>query len=192
MNNQIIGVILAGGKSARLKQDKVLLPLNGETLIERTFNTLSGIFHSIIIVSGNQDIQSVISDSVIVEDIYPGCGPLGGLHTALHNANGQAVFIVACDMPWLDADVICAMLNQWRKTMPDVLIPRHAEGIEPLHAIYGPACLSVIAAQIESGDNAIRSFFGRVNTEYWDTTDSNCFTNINTPEDLEKFNRSTE
>ena len=96
---QIEGFILAGGESSRMGRDKALLELNGVTLTAQTARLVES-------VAGR---SAIIGDSVrleglslrVIEDDFPGAGPLGGIATALRASEAEWNLIVACDMPYL-------------------------------------------------------------------------------------------
>jgi len=97
-------------------------------------------------------------------------------------------FFVACDMPWLDPQVIRRQLDVLRETQADAVVPAWDGYWEPLHAVYSQECLPAARRQIESGDFRIRGFFATVNTLFWDVLaegiSTRPFTNVNTKSDL--------
>ena len=124
--------ILNGGRASRFGgQDKSALLVDGRTIRERQIAELSRVTTDIVIVT---------------TDIVPGCGPLGGLHTALTDARGDAVFVVACDMPFIDASFVEYLLDLTREA--DLVVPRTERGYHPLCAAYTRACLSAVARRL--------------------------------------------
>src|SRR5262245_29729353 len=108
--------ILAGGRATRFGgQDKSALLVDGRTIRERQMGELSRV---------TSDIR------VIARDLVPGCGPLGGVHTALTEARGDPVFVVACDMPFIDASFVEYLLGLTRDA--DLVVPRTERGYHPL------------------------------------------------------------
>ena len=94
------GIILAGGKSARLGRNKAIELIGDVPLIERVINRLSPITNKLILVTfRNNNIFSEYKNLKIVNDIYPNKGPLSGIYTGLCFSNTVANIIVACDMP---------------------------------------------------------------------------------------------
>src|SRR5471030_1647054 len=85
--------ILAGGQATRLGgRDKSALVVEGVTMLDRQLAALAPLTDDVMIVGGAK---------ATISDIVPGCGPLGGLHAALTAARGNALALVACDMPYL-------------------------------------------------------------------------------------------
>jgi molybdenum cofactor guanylyltransferase len=122
-------------------------------------------------------------------DIYPECGPLGGIYTAVHQASHSHTLVVACDMPWLNRDLLTYMINL--REGADVIVPRWEKYPEPLHALYSKACLPPIESNLQAGLLKITSFFGRVKVRFIERAEierfdenGRSFANLNTPEDL--------
>jgi molybdenum cofactor guanylyltransferase len=143
--------ILAGGRATRFDgQDKGGLIVGGRTIRERQIAELSRVTSDILIVGRNGGQQAVqVPDAVmprVIGDIVPDCGPLGGVHAALIAARGDAVFVVACDMPHLDAALILYLFGLTREA--DAVVPRTERGYHPLCAVYTRACLEPIARRL--------------------------------------------
>ena len=123
--------ILAGGQSSRMGRDKALLPFNDAPLIAHIAQVLAPIFPEIIVVTANPAIARA-AGLPGVPDTFPARGPLGGIHAALSHFEAPT-FVVACDMPHLNADFIrflCADFNGIAR------VPLSDDGFEPLHAVY--------------------------------------------------------
>jgi molybdopterin-guanine dinucleotide biosynthesis protein A len=183
----VTGVILAGGQSSRMGSNKALLPYRGGLFIESIFRQMSGLFDELLLVTNSPE-QYAFLGCRMVPDRYPGLGALAGLHAGLYHSRTPHIFAVACDMPYLDGTLIRALLA--RKHLADVVIPESGQGLEPLHAVYGQACLPAMEQALLSGQRRIVSFFPhmRVNTftsDHVATIDSafSSFSNINTPAD---------
>jgi len=185
----ITAVILAGGKNTRIQREKSLIKIQGDYLIDKQVTLLESIFENIIISTSKEVIRSRFPSLQIVEDEYIHCGPLGGIHAAMKYAHTDAVFVFACDMPYLNANVILRQIAVYRNSMLDILVPKHAEGIEPLHAIYSTANLPFLEECLKIGNYSVRSFYARSKAGYLDFESRyiNNFFNINTQRDLQKI-----
>lgn len=188
--NNISGVILAGGANSRFNGIvKANIIIGGRTIISGASKTLKEIFTEIIIVTNTPQDFSEYADYKIVPDVKMNKGPLGGIHAALKAASGDAVFVFAGDMPFLDKEIIVSLLNSFAGNKCEILIPKTGDFIEPLHAIYSKSIIKNIEDYLEAANkNAIRDFIKQVNTCYLPLKNSEktrkAFSNINSPDDL--------
>jgi molybdenum cofactor guanylyltransferase len=143
--------ILAGGRATRFGgRDKSALIVDGRPILERQIAELSHVTTDILIV-GASCLPSLLRERTgaeprLVSDIVPGSGPLGGIQAALTRARGDAVFVAACDMPYLDAPFVSYLLGLAREA--DAVVPRTEHGYHPLCAVYTRACLEPIALRL--------------------------------------------
>jgi molybdopterin-guanine dinucleotide biosynthesis protein A len=119
---------------------------------------------------------------------------LGGIETALYHAQYDDVLMVACDMPWLNVDLLQYMIDLRGETEKpvDIIVPRWQKFPEPLHALYNKRCLPEIAANLEAKRLKITGFYGRMRVRYVEREEivrfdahGRSFANINTPDELE-------
>jgi len=190
MVEKISGVILAGGRGRRLHglmKPKILI--QGEAIISRIISVIRDLFDEIIIVTNNPEEFMDFDLCKIVKDVISNAGPLGGLHAAMKNSSGNAIFVFAGDMPFLDKAIIKEMKEVYKNSDYDALIPRIDGEIEPLHAIYSTS-LSETLETFVNNDNgrAVRDFIKLLNVQYHDiaVTEKNkrAFTNINSATDI--------
>ena len=130
----------------------------------------------------------------LVADIYPGCGPLGGIHVGLTAASKFHSLIVACDMPFLNLELLRYMVQL--ATSYDVVIPCWDDQLELMHAIYSKNCLGPIERLIQQQDFKIIHFFPEVRVRHVERDEIErfdpehlSFSNINTPEDWRQTQR---
>ena len=184
------GIILAGGKSRRIGGNKAFLKLGGRTFIEIIVDKLRLLFKQVIIVANTPGDYRHLQVQ-IVKDLIPGKGSLGGIYSGLFHSESHHNFVTACDMPFLNVEVIKYMQNTIEGY--DVIIPKRQKGLEPLHAFYSRNCLRPIKKYIDSGTNLkILDFFSAVKVSLIVDTvlrpmdqEGMSFFNINTPADLE-------
>jgi len=185
----VTGIVLAGGKSSRLGQDKALVRLDGATtLAEMAVRCLAPLVEEVIVVGDVERLAAL--PARVVPDLYPGAGTLGGIYTGLTAGGHEHAFVVACDMPFLSADLLGYMIALPRDY--DVLLPRLARGrYEPLHAVYSRRCLAPIRDRLEIEQYRIIGFLGEVRVRYLDEPELRrldpelrSFHNVNTPDDL--------
>ncbi len=183
----VTAVILAGGASARMGSNKALLPYRGGRFIEAIHRQLATLFAEVLLVTNNPEHYPFLPCRK-VSDIFGGMGALAGIHAGLFHSLNPAIFVVACDMPYLNTELIRHLAG--RADRGGVLIPESLGGLEPLHAVYGKGCLAAIEATLLSGERRIVSFFHRTNVNKMNAAEVArfdpefaSFRNINTPED---------
>ena len=104
------GIILAGGTSRRLGQDKRFLSINGQPLIDRVLQRLRPLVGELLIVSREPEHFTDLGARVVV-DRYPGMGVLAGVHAGLAAAQGDWAFVVAADLPFLNPALLRALAD---------------------------------------------------------------------------------
>ncbi len=191
MEQDITGVLLAGGKSRRMGEDKRYLVVGEQTLLERGLAVLRSIFQEVVVVIA-KDSPALDVDARIVRDLVPDCGSLGGLYTGLTEATTPYIFVVACDMPFLDRAVISQFTS--RRTSADIVMAKLAGRLHPMHALYSKRCLPIIEQMVLARQLKIQKILSceSLLVQYVTEADlagidpsGRSFQNVNTPEDLE-------
>ncbi|HPD56171.1 MAG TPA: molybdenum cofactor guanylyltransferase [Smithellaceae bacterium] len=192
MKFKMTGIILAGGKNSRMGTNKAFLELDGTSIIERINSVLSELFPEIIIVTNDPLSYTQLSPAVIVTDIYKNKGALGGIYAGLFFASENHAFITACDMPFINKDLIAYLAGLTANY--DIVVPQGADGMQPLHAVYSKNCLAPIKKNLEADKLKITGFYKglRVLTVTEEklqpfNEDGKTFLNINTPGELDKL-----
>jgi FdhD protein len=189
----VTAVILAGGTSRRMGSNKALLKMNNTALIESVYQTLAMLFHEVLIVTNTPEEYTFIPCRKVA-DIYPGAGSIAGLHAGLAASVTERIFVSACDMPYLNPDVIRLLCDFAPNA--DAVVPLNNDGLrEPLHAVYATSVLDEVQRAIERDDKSILNLLDRIGTtlvaheNYCAIPDAEkSFCNVNTPEE---FNRIT-
>lgn len=179
-------VILAGGDSKRLGQPKALLDFCGHTLIKTMLEKLSTFFQEITVVTDRPDLYSDLPVSLIGDLIATrGKSPLRGIHAGLRSVDLPYQFFAACDMPFLNLDLIRYM-HGFAPTY-DAVVPRVGSYFQPLHAFYNRSCLPLIENQLREERFKITDFYQGLNIRYIDRAEiirfdpkQESFININT------------
>lgn len=189
----VCGIILAGGMSRRLGRNKAVEEFNGSPLISHVIDRISSITNETIIVVNNQEraSQLPLPDSAkVAVDIYPDKGSLGGIFTGLSASESHWGIVVACDMPFLNTQLLEHMLSLRNGSY--AIVPVLSDRPEPIHAIYSKYCLSKIQHKIENDDLKISGLFEQIKVKWVsedtiDAYDPNhiSFFNINTQKDLD-------
>jgi len=187
MSRVVTGVILAGGESRRMSQDKAHLPWGDRTLIEHMINTLRLVTDEIIVVAKDAAPFTHLHARV-VEDLVQGAHALGGLYTGLRLAAHERCFVCACDAPFLNPALIQFLIQQADEW--DLVIPRTREGLQPLHAVYRKPVLPAIEQQLRRQQWDLRALVPNVRACLIEPEqiarldpETLSFFNVNTPED---------
>ena len=208
-NFSITGIILAGGKSSRMKHEKAFLKLGAKTIIEELISRLKKKFSKFIIIANDTRKYMKFGTSTspianpesnrrigieVISDILPEKGPLGGIYTALVKSDTFYNFVFACDMPFINQNLIRYMLKECRGY--DITIADYNGRLQPLCAIYSKNCIEPIKKQLEKNNLKIRDFFDyvkvrKISKEEIAKFDSDgfSFSNINTPEEYQALMR---
>jgi molybdopterin-guanine dinucleotide biosynthesis protein A len=199
--DRLSAAVLAGGKSRRMGEDKALLPLveGGKPMVAIVLDRLRELADDVAIVANDRERYEAFG-ARIVPDSMPGIGALGGIHAALMGAKNDHCLVVACDMPFLNRQLLRLMKLEPRDY--DVLVPsipgesrQRGDGFvyQTLHAIYGKGCLPAIETQIARGNRQVIGFFAEVRLRTVEFANvQRCdpelltFFNANTPEALAK------
>ena len=185
----IAAIILAGGKSTRMKKDKGLVVFNGKMLVQHVIGSLNKITDKIIIITSNTDYKQF--GYPCIEDEMKEKGPLGGIYTGLFHSSAIKNLVVGCDMPFLSLNILNGLINNCPGT--DALLAEHKGKVEPLCAIYDMNCIPHFRSRLEQDQLKITDSLEGLNTrvisfdnEEWFT--GNEFANINSIEELNKYN----
>lgn len=195
----VTGVILAGGQSRRMGQNKALMRLGDEPLIAHVVRQIELVVDELLLITNEPDLYTDLKIPVYT-DILPDMGALGGLHTGLTHAVNSTVICVGCDMPLLQPNLLShlsTLLGNYDAVVPCVeAADRSAVVFQTLSAVYSKRCLPVIDGMLAAGELRVHALYDRIDTRIvqpheWQAFDPQglSFFNINTPEDFEKANR---
>lgn len=187
--NQAQIAILAGGQSRRMGQDKSFVQLNGKSMIQHVIDNLRQLNLDIMIITNTPTKYAQFGLPLFADEI-PGSGSLGGLYTALLQATSDYVLCVACDMPFLNTDLLDYFIRL--RAGYDAVIPITDGTAHNLHAIYARRCHSIIRKQIDQGNLRISDFYQPLNVCYVFEPELRIFdselkslANLNTLDDLQ-------
>ncbi|MBN2539654.1 MAG: molybdenum cofactor guanylyltransferase [Deltaproteobacteria bacterium] len=185
------GIILSGGKNARMGENKSFIKRDGERIIDRTIRILSDIFQEIVLVT-NAPLEYLDLDVAIVTDIIKGKAALGGIYTGLFHSSFDHSFVCPCDMPFLNADFIRYMKERIKGY--DIVVPVQPQGFQPLHAIYSRKCMPLMKKLIDDDRLKITGLYRnsrllKIPADVIATFDpeEKMFFNVNSPDDLGKM-----
>jgi molybdopterin-guanine dinucleotide biosynthesis protein A len=154
--DDVTAFILAGGRSSRMGTDKALLPLGQQTMLERALHTAARVANSVFIV-GPRDRYARYGD--VVEDIFPDCGPLAGIHAALCITKTELNLMLSVDTPSIGPDFLAWLLEQARASSELIMVPEALGGLQPLAAVYHRSVRDVAEQALKRGDYKIGQLF---------------------------------
>ena len=201
----MIAAIQAGGRSARMGEDKAWMPIQGRPMIEHVLHSAQRVAEQLVIVVNSANLKLAEYEQLarrwkakLLFDSHDYRGPLGGLETALRQyPNGESVLLLACDLPTITAEFL-----QWLQTIhhsenPELTVPfDEAERPQMLAAIYAAACLPQVSAMLAAEEFKMQWLQARVKTravrfaEYAHLTDAErLLRNVNTPADFQQIDK---
>lgn len=130
---ELSAFILAGGQSSRMGSDKAFIEFQGQTLLNRALELARSVADDVYIV-GQRAKYSAFAPTI--EDIFPGCGPLGGIHAALRSSKRELNLILAVDVPFVSTALLGLLVAVAEKSTAIVTVPRAGKGWQPLCAVY--------------------------------------------------------
>lgn len=190
-------VILAGGKSTRMGFDKQLLQVQDESIVLHLVTLLKTRFSDIMVSSSTPKLYHQ-AEVRVFRDVHEGIGPLGGIHAALRFARSEAVFVIACDMPYVEIPYIDYMVEEMAKAEKhyDACVTERGDHLEVFHSFYCRSALGVLENELAAGRYSVQGFTRKINALVIPEAraadllpDWRAFTNLNTPEEYAQFQR---
>ncbi|MDJ0812493.1 MAG: NTP transferase domain-containing protein [Woeseiaceae bacterium] len=186
MSKPLYGLVLAGGKSRRMGQDKALLMRNGQSQLGYVASLLEGVAERVF-VSARPDQQDDPERSrfAMIADRYEDIGPIAGILSAMDEHPDADWLVVACDLPNVDADTLEHLVAHRGGSEPFTAYSSTYNGLpEPLCAIYSAGSDSVLRGFVEDGILCPRKMLINSDTALLQQPNPAALDNINTPDDL--------
>ncbi|ELS00338.1 molybdopterin-guanine dinucleotide biosynthesis protein A [Xenococcus sp. PCC 7305] len=189
----LTAIVLAGGQSSRMGQDKALLTIGNQSLLSYVCNVAQESANWVYIVApwvkkyhhfAEHSSVSLVQESLIDPKAQSNC-PLVGFYQGLEQVKTEWVLLLACDLPRLNSHEI----KRWSESLNDLpqdaiaLLPRHAKGWEPLCGFYRSNCRASIQKYLEQGGRAFQPWLRENRVVEWEICDRNMLFNCNTKDD---------
>lgn len=185
-------VLLTGGKSRRMGQNKALLTIKGQTFLEHTIAQLADFDE--LFLSASDKFPYLSFGLPIVEDLMPDCGPMGGLYSSLCSCQSDWLLAVSCDMPLLDSGVLHYLLEFVSDAYDAFVITDRSGRIHPLCAVYSKKAAAVFKKYLSEGNYRLMAALESMRVKYVPLSHSiypdTVLSNTNTPEDYAAIKRS--
>jgi len=176
-------VLLAGGASRRMGTCKALLEINSETMLARIRRQLSG-FERVLLSTGDPSLTEGLSVEY-TPDLYPGMGPLAGLHAAFCAVDSEALLVLPCDLPFFTEQAVEYLLDCMPEDV-DALVCMDSTGrVHPLCGIYRRSVLPALEARLQARELRVMSFLYSLNWKGLQDAEilpDKLFLNVNSPE----------
>ena len=185
---QTTGIILCGGKSSRMGQNKALLKINGKYIISYIIEMLQPFCDEIIISTNTKELDFLGHKTV--KDIYDNIGPVSGIFSSLLQSKNKRNAILSCDTPFINGLLITEMFSYLHTH--DVVIPEFNGYLQPMTAAFKKDVIPVINREIQNGNYIPPRIFEKCNLKKLEINPSagyyheHLFFNVNSPEDYEK------
>ncbi len=189
-----MGFILAGGKSSRMgpNTDKAFLDFHGQSLLERALTVAGTVCDRVTIVGDPGRFRTYGSSKYVpvVADIFPGCGPLAGIHAALTHSTAELNLMLAVDMPFVSRELLAFLFVTAEASDAVITVPRTGRGFQPLCAVYRRDFSTVAEQALRAGKYKVDAAFSGVSVRVIEENElaaagfsDRDFFNVNTPQD---------
>ncbi|MBS4177991.1 molybdenum cofactor guanylyltransferase [Lederbergia citrea] len=178
-------IILAGGKSSRMGENKALMKIDGVRVIDRIISEFTPVSEKIILIANDKTMYDGLQ-AELLEDAapYAGQGPLAGIYTGLLAASEGPCIIVACDMPFASSEFGLKLIETLIENKRDAVVPVTEGQIHPLFAAYEASIAEKVKMVLNEGKRSVRSLLDQLNVEFFKMdTISETVWNMNTQED---------
>jgi molybdopterin-guanine dinucleotide biosynthesis protein A len=184
-----MGFIITGGKSSRMGAgvDKAFLEFGGRTLLDRALTVMGAVCDSVTIVG---DPAKFTKYGSVVADVFSGCGPLAGIHTALVHSSAELNLMLAVDMPFVSRELLVFLFAAAEDNDAIITVPRTSKGLQPLCAVYRRGFSLAAEQALRAGKYKIDAAFSSVSIRVIEEGElaaagfsERSFFNVNTPQD---------
>ena len=192
-HNNILGTVLAGGKSQRFGEDKSQVKLDGKLLIDHILNEIINEFKEILIVSNNQ-INFKHSDKIsMVSDLKKDQGPLGGVLSAMKwvkesNKDYKWISTFPVDTPFFKKEILQNFLSEINLEKGKLFFIKSNNTRHNIFGVWSIDLMDKLEEDLNNGERKVESWANSVGVKVIDMEflNEDPFFNINSKEDLEK------
>ena len=194
IENNILGIILAGGKSSRFGEDKSTAKLGNKTLLDHTVNKIENEFNEILVISNNKDFNFKNNKIHIVEDCIEGqLGPLVGILTAMkwvikNKKNYKWIASFPCDTPFFDIKLISELKIKVKETSKKLIFLNSNKKRHNIFGLWSMDLIEILEKDIKNSFRKVELWADKIGYENININEEKFdkFLNINTKKDLEK------
>jgi molybdopterin-guanine dinucleotide biosynthesis protein A len=180
------GLVLAGGKSTRMGEDKGILQWYGKEQRYYVADMLATFCEEVFISCRSEQTNAIDKNYKVIEDEFEDTGPLGAIVSALHHVNNCAWLVIACDLPLLNEKTIHYLIQNREENVIATTFSTDDGLPEPLITIWEPAALPLLEAALSEGKYSPQKVLMKAKIKIIQTPDPNTLLNVNTPAEKEK------
>jgi len=194
-------IVLCGGKSKRMGQDKGSMSLNGRPMILYILKTISHFADEIVLIlrddKQSDEYKKLFKNQILINNInikiftdtVKDQGPLGGIFSGLQHVVSNQAMVLPCDSPFVSEFFIKRMLELSKSTAYESFVPKWSDGrLEPLHSIYKKDTQDIIQKLLEEDILDVKSYINKLNVKFIDVESldptGRSFFNINQNKDI--------
>ena len=194
IENNILGIILAGGKSSRFGEDKSTAKLGNKTLLDHTVNKIENEFNEILVISNNKEFNFKNNKIHVVEDCIEGqLGPLIGILTAMkwviiNKKNYKWIASFPCDTPFFDIKLISELKIKVKETSKKLIFLNSNKKRHNIFGLWSMDLIEILEKDIKNSFRKVELWADKIGYENININEEKFdkFLNINTKKDLEK------
>ena len=190
---RLSAIILAGGHSTRMGQDKALLKIQGMPLLRLVYAAAAAVCELVYVVTPwSERYQPLLPDSCqFVPELPLSQGPLVGFAQGLARVSTDWVLLLACDLPRLRVEVLQGWTKELNYAAPEAiaLLTRHAKGWNPLCGFYRRSCLPNLESYINTGGRSFQQWLNYHSVQVLSLPEPQMLFNCNTPDDLAELSQ---
>jgi molybdenum cofactor guanylyltransferase len=187
---RIAGLIIAGGKSSRMGQNKALIHFKQKPLIEHVYDRLKYQVEKVYININQACKNFKYKENIIPDKKQNYQGPLAGLDAALQMIQTEWLQIAPCDSPFLPLDLTQILMNKSKQSLHKIIIPQTQNNIHPTLGLFHSSIADDLNLFLKNKDRGFINFINSVGFEGVSFENEHAFVNINTPEELEKYEKN--
>ena len=200
IENNILGIILAGGKSSRFGEDKSTAKLGNKTLLDHTVNKIENEFNEILVISNNKDFNFKNNKIHVVGDFIEGqLGPLVGILTAMKwviksKKNYKWIASFPCDTPFFDIKLITELKIKVKETSKKLIFLNSNKKRHNIFGLWSMDLIEILEKDIKNSFRKVELWADKIGYENININEEKFdkFLNINTKKDLEKAKENLE
>lgn len=181
-------LLLCGGKSKRMGERKALMDIGGAALMDAAVRAGEGF--DVKIFSVNDPQIPTPKGFLRCEDVYPGSGPMAGVHAALRMTDCDALVTAPCDAPYYSAQLAQFLADCYSPALDALILEDESGRSHPLMGVYGKSCLPMLEQHLSEGKYKMMRLLESMHTVSRKLPcglDSRVFENLNTPQDVRRF-----